>query len=273
MAADAQNKSKNARATPQKTGSSEKTASDPKQKVNAEQKELVKTLVIAVALAMVFRSLLFEPFHIPSGSMKETLLVGDYIFVSKYSYGYSRYSFPLGFGIFDGRVLSTLPERGDVIVFRQPPNPSVDFIKRLVGLPGDRIQVKEGVLYINGTAVPRVADGEFTEPGPFDSTSHIPVYTETLPNGVSYHVLDETPLGDYDNTPEFLVPEGHYFMMGDNRDNSNDSRTQDVGFVPVENLVGRAEIIWFSADGSAPFWKPLGWLKGLRQERFFQGVH
>lgn len=225
--------------------------------------ETVKTVVVAVLLAMIFRSFFYEPFHIPSGSMKGNLLVGDYLFVSKMSYGYSRYSFPFGFPLFKGRIFydQNRPQRGDVVVFRKPNQPDVDFIKRVIGLPGDKIQVVDGRLYINGQQIPRRPVGDFTE---FDEASRtqvsIPQYIETLPNGKEYKVLDQTRFGVVDNTVVYKVPSGHYFMMGDNRDNSTDSRyIHEVGFIPEENLVGRAELIAFS----------MGEGISLRFDRFF----
>ena len=209
--------------------------------------ETIKVVVQALLIAFVLRTFLFQPFNIPSGSMKDTLLVGDYVFVSKYAYGFSRYSFPFGFPPVSGRIFGSDPVRGDVIVFKLPRDNSTDYIKRLVGLPGDRIQVQEGVLYINGTAVPRVKIDDFIDDEDPDNPVRIARYRETLPNGVSYEVLDQTPFGALDNTQEYVVPPGHYFFMGDNRDNSLDSRVQSaVGYVPYENLVGRAEVIFFS---------------------------
>jgi len=227
--------------------------------------ETIKTIAIAVILAMAFRSFLYEPFHIPSGSMKGNLLVGDYLFVSKTSYGYSRYSFPYGLDLFEGRVLeSGKPQRGDVVVFRKPSQPKIDFIKRVIGLPGDTIQVKGGVVYLNGKALPRERIDHFHE---YDDISRtmvtIPQYRETLPSGHSYNVLDATRFGVVDDTPVYNVPEGHYFMMGDNRDNSTDSRyLGEVGYVPEENLVGRAEIIVISFNG----------MLSLRLDRFLKVI-
>lgn len=222
--------------------------------------ETIKTVIYAVLLALLFRSFLFEPFHIPSGSMKANLLIGDYLFVSKYKYGYSRYSFPFGLPLFDGRILSDhRPERGDVVVFRRPGDERVDFIKRVIGLPGDKIQVKSGIVFINDEAVPKTKVDDFRFYDDYlRSYITIPQYEETLPNGKKYHVLDETQYGPVDNTEIFNVPDGHYFMMGDNRDNSTDSRFDDVGFVPEVNLVGKAEIVMFSLDDDfAPRWDRL----------------
>ncbi len=233
--------------------------------------EFIKTIVIAGALALGFRSLLFEPFNIPSGSMIPTLLVGDYLFVSKYSYGYSRYSFPFGMAPFDGRIFETPPERGDVAVFRQPQNESVAFIKRIVGLPGDRIQVTDGVLRINDVAINRVRKGFATASDGYN-VIRFAVYQETLPNGKSYLIQERSDDDVLDNTNVFLVPEGHYFMMGDNRDNSRDSRTTSVGMVPAENLIGRAERLFFSHNSSAHLWEIWKWPFAIRYGRLGDGI-
>jgi len=233
--------------------------------------EFIKTIVIAGALALGFRSLLFEPFNIPSGSMIPTLLVGDYLFVSKYSYGYSRYSFPFGMAPFDGRIFETPPERGDVAVFRQPQNESVAFIKRIVGLPGDRIQVTDGILRINDVAVNRVRKGFATASDGYN-VIRFAVYQETLPNGKSYLIQERSDDDVLDNTNVFLVPEGHYFMMGDNRDNSRDSRTTSVGMVPAENLIGRAERLFFSHNSSAHLWEIWKWPFAIRYGRLGDGI-
>ena len=233
--------------------------------------ENIKVIAQALILAMVIRTVLFQPFTIPSGSMMPTLLVGDYIFVNKFAYGYSKYSLPFSPDLFEGRIFGSEPKRGDVVVFRFPPNPDVDYIKRLVGLPGDRIQVKEGVLYVNGTAVPRVPNGTFNSDYAQDPGQDVPVYRETLDNGVSFDTLDQSPVSRGDNTREFIVPEGHYFMMGDNRDNSLDSRF-DVGFVPAENLVGRASVIFFSLGNDTSFREIWKWPTNMRWDRLFKGV-
>jgi signal peptidase I len=244
--------------------------------------ETLKIVVQALLLAMVVRVFFYQPFNIPSGSMKETLLVGDYLFVSKLSYGYSRYSFPGGFSLFSGRILSAEPKRGDVAVFKTPRDNSTDYIKRVIGLPGDEIQMKGGVLYINGKEVPKRRIGDFVtreDDEPTGRMSRIPVFEETLPNGVKYKVLDSIPNGPLDNTDVYKVPPGHYFMMGDNRDNSLDSRagaSWGVGYVPLENFVGRAEIIFFSAafDDPAAFsrYTPWQWPFDIRWGRFFNLV-
>jgi signal peptidase I len=234
--------------------------------------ETVNVIVQALLLALVIRTLLFQPFSIPSGSMRPTLLEGDYLFVTKWAYGYSRHSLPFSPPIFSGRIWGSDPKRGDVVVFKFPPNPSLDYIKRVIGLPGDRVQMKSGQLFINGQAVPRENVGQIDNPDITEVDRPVDVYRETLPNGVSYDTLDLSPNSIGDDTREFVVPEGHFFMMGDNRDNSTDSRFT-VGFVPAENLVGRANIIFFSiADGASPLeiWK---WPSSIRPSRFFNAVH
>ncbi len=236
--------------------------------------ENVKTIIYAGLIAVGIRTIAFEPFNIPSGSMIPTLLVGDYLFVSKYSYGYSRFSMPFAPDLWNGRIFGRLPQRGDVVVFKFPHDTSVDYIKRIIGLPGDRIQVRGGQLYINGTLAPRALVGEYVEQDEGRRTLATE-YTETLPNGRQHPILKEVDSGYMNNTPEFKVPEGHVFAMGDNRDNSSDSRVMDssgVGFVPLENLVGRAEFIFFSIDARAPFWEIWEWPFEIRWSRLLHGI-
>ncbi len=233
-----------------------------------------KIVIQALILALLVRTFLFQPFSIPSGSMEDNLMIGDFLFVSKYAYGYSRYSLPFSPDIFDGdRLWASEPERGDIIVFKWPRDNATDYIKRLTGLPGDRIQMIDGVLQINGEPVEmELIEGD-ENANAFSRTLR---YRETLPNGVSYEILDSIPNSSTDNTEVFLVPEGHYFMMGDNRDNSTDSRVPrerfGVGFVPAENLVGRAEVIFFSVDEGARAWEFWRWPWTVRGDRLFQGL-
>lgn len=247
------------------------SVADKSQKKSGGLGETVSVIVQALILALVIRTFLFQPFSIPSGSMRPTLLEGDYLFVTKWAYGYSHHSLPFSPDLFSGRFFNTAPERGDVAVFKFPPNPSLDYIKRVIGLPGDRIQMREGQLFINGEGVPREQVGEINNPDITELNRPVEVWRETLPNGVSYDTLDLTPNGIGDNTREFVVPEGHYFMMGDNRDNSTDSRFS-VGYVPEDHLVGRANIIFFSIANSASpleIWK---WPTSLRPSRLFTMV-
>ena len=230
--------------------------------------EMISVIFQALLIALIFRTFLFQPFSIPTGSMTPTLLVGDYLLVSKFSYGYSRYSLPLSPDLFEGRIFADEPERGDIAVFRLPSNAQLDYIKRVIGLPGDRIQMRDGVLFINDEPVTRERTGVYVDENSFGEPTEIPVYRETLPNGVSYDTLDAAPNSPGDNTDVFVVPEGHYFMMGDNRDNSADSRFA-VGMVPLENFVGRARIIFFSIGDGASALQVWRWPDALRPSRFF----
>jgi signal peptidase I len=231
--------------------------------------ETARTLVYAVAIALAVRTFLYEPFNIPSGSMKPTLLVGDYLFVSKFAYGYSQHSLPFSLPLFEGRIFADLPERGDVAVFKLPSDNRTDYIKRIVGLPGDRLQVRDGILHINGAPVTRMRLENFRDD---DGTSNgeLARFRETLPGGgLSYTVLDIVARGSLDNTDVYEVPDGHVFAMGDNRDNSLDSRVPNVGFIPIENLIGRAEIIFFSTNGDARLWEVWNWPTAIRFRRLF----
>jgi len=236
--------------------------------------ENVKTVVYAGLIAIGIRTVAFEPFNIPSASMVPTLLIGDYLFVSKYSYGYSKYSLPLSPDIFSGRIFGRLPTRGDVAVFKYPRDPSIDYIKRIIGLPGDHIQMKSGQLYINGTQLSRVDVGDYIAD---DEGVRIleKRYTETLPGGRKHPILKMADYGGLNDTPEFVVPEGTVFAMGDNRDNSSDSRDPNggVGYVPLENLVGRAEFVWFSVNATSPWWQIWEWPFEIRWSRLITGIH
>jgi signal peptidase I len=257
-------------------------AQDTRRKSDDGFWETVKVIIQALLIAFVVRTFFYQPFNIPSASMYPTLKVGDYLFVSKLSYGYGKYSFNFSLGMFGhvvvtccpidfpGRVvLAEDPKRGDVAVFKLPSDTSIDYIKRVIGLPGDRIQMRDGVLYINGEAVKKERIEDFADPSERELGTPVPQYRETLPNGVSYRVLDTEPLGEADNTEEYIVPEGHYFMMGDNRDNSQDSRYPRVGYVPLENFVGRADIIFFSVAPDASLYEIWRWPLAIRWNRFF----
>ena len=277
-----------------------------KQKLMAKKKtgsvaETVKTVVYAVLIAILIRTFAFEPFNIPSGSMIPTLLVGDYLFVSKFSYGYSRYSLPWGLPLIPGRIFESAPKRGDVVVFKLPADNKTDYIKRVIGLPGDRIQVIGGVLNINGEPVKIEPAPSYVPEG---ASEGILRYIETLPNGVKHPILKLVPIGvrgtnasqervaatpplvcgspaenpdpgnfDPNNTPVYEVAPDHYLMMGDNRDISEESRfLRQVGCPPAVNLVGRAEVLFYSTDGSAALWEPWKWPFATRYSRLFRAI-
>ncbi|MDQ0394136.1 signal peptidase I [Labrys monachus] len=256
--------------TPDSSGAAKKTSKD------GGIGELVKIIVHAFVIAAVVRTLLFQPFNIPSGSLIPTLLVGDYVMVSKYSYGWSRFSVPFSPSFLpSGRLWGTPPKRGDIAVFKLPKDNSTDFIKRVIGLPGDHIQMKGGRLFINGVMAPREPAGTFPMKDSFGRDIQVPLYTETLPNGVKHVVMEiNGDNGYYDNTDEYVVPPDHYFMMGDNRDNSDDSRDlNEVGYVPFDNFVGKGQIIFFSvSDDESPlkFWL---WPWTVRLNRLMSFIH
>jgi len=227
--------------------------------------ETVRVIFHALLIALVIRTLLFQPFNIPSGSMKDTLLIGDYLFVSKFSYGYSRFSIPFSPNLFEGRIFGSEPTRGDVAVFKLPKDNETDYIKRVVGLPGDSIQMIAGVLNINGVPVKRERLSDVMEDDGSGRVVPVKRWRETLPNGVTYETLDIVDNGFYDNTQVYNVPAGHYFMMGDNRDNSADSRVlSQVGYVPLQNFIGRAQVIFFSVDDHASAWQIWKWPWSVR---------
>ncbi len=247
------------------------TAKKPAKK-QSNLNETFKTIVYAVLIALVIRSFTFQPFNIPSGSMIPTLLVGDYLFASKYAYGFSEYSFPVDIPVFQGfpggRLFGHQPERGDVVIFKLPKDNSTDYIKRVIGLPGDDIQVTHGQLYINGKAVERQQIADFP-----DDTGIHRRFMETLPNGVKHEILQDGDDGQLDNTIVYHVPPMKYFCMGDNRTNSSDSRVlSDVGYVPYINLEAKAGLTFFSLEDTAHFWEFWKWPHALRVSRMFRRV-
>lgn len=238
--------------------------------------ELWETVVIiaqALVIALVIRTFLIQNVFIPTGSLQPTLLIGDYVAASKYSWGYGQHSFPFGLVPFDGRIFGREPNRGDIAVFYNAPT-GEDYVKRIIGLPGERIQVKEGRLYINGEIVPREMQGLGFDTDSRGNSSGVVLYTETLPNGVSHTIQEVSDNGYLDNTEEYVVPEGHYFMMGDNRDNSSDSRVlSQVGYVPADNLIGKGEFTFFSLKDNVAPWKFWLWPSHLRLDRMFTSVY
>jgi signal peptidase I len=235
-----------------------------------EAVEIVKTIVYALLIALVLRVILFQPFTIPSESMEPALLKGDYIIVSKYSYGWSHHSIPFSPPLFRGRVMERTPQRGDIIVFKLPRDGHTDYIKRLIGLPGDRVQVNNGQVFVNGVPIPRQFDGQTQDPG--NKSMTVTKYVETMSNNKTYTTFDEAPDHDGDTTDVYVVPEHMYFFMGDNRDNSLDSRWSSqygVGFVPAENLVGKAQLILLSWSDGASLFKPWTWFTHAQPKRFF----
>jgi signal peptidase I len=232
-------------------------------------RESIKTVLYAVILAIIIRTLVFEPFSIPSKSMVPTLLVGDYLIVTKYSYGYSRYSLPFSLPLFEGRLQESKPTRGDVVVFKLPRDNRTDYIKRVIGLPGDEIQVKKGILYVNGKSVTRAKLPDYVDDDGRGGENKFNQFRETLPDPQKNHlILEKSDDERLDNTPAYKVPEGHYFMMGDNRDNSMDSRVESmVGFVPAENLIGKAQYVFFSVGTNSAWWQIWNWPSSIRFDR------
>jgi signal peptidase I len=255
----------------------------PSEKKPSSFGSFLKTLIYAVLIALVIRTFAYEPFNIPTKSMVPTLLDGDYVFVSKFAYGYSGFSVPFFSLPVEGRLFGSIPERGDVVVFRLPKDGKTDYIKRLVGFPGDEIQVKQGLLYINGQPVKREKIEDYIETYRPGVTAAFTQYIETFPNGNQHRIIELSdnhtsvpdplvplPYNTADNTPVYKVPAGHYFMMGDNRDNSADSRVlSQVGFVPERNLIGKAQLRFFSLKDAASIWQIWLWPSKVRTERLF----
>jgi signal peptidase I len=238
--------------------------------------EIGKTIVYALLIALALRVVLFQPFTIPSASMEPTLLEGDYIIVSKYSYGFSRYSLPISPPISHGRLFMHEPKRGDIIVFKLPRDPHMDYIKRLIGLPGDRVQVRHGTVFVNDKPFAQAPSGTTSiDIGGFQQKADKLVETNAV--GRTYTTYQVNPDDPAENTDVYVVPKGEYFFMGDNRDNSLDSRfppeNDGVGFVPAENLEGKAELILLSWDKGASLFKPWTWVMNMRPSRFFHVLH
>lgn len=236
-----------------------------------EVRDTIVVIIEALLIAIVFRTFIYQPFSIPTASMQNTLMIGDYFIASKFTWGYGPYSFPFPVPL-NNRIFGRDPDRGDVAVFHNITNE--DYIKRVIGLPGDRIQMKEGRLYINGTMVERKEIGKATDTDSNMQTVPVTLYEETLPNGVTHviqEISDDQPL---DNTAEYVVPAGHFFMMGDNRDRSADSRVlSQVGYVPATALIGKAEARFFSIKDNIPPWQIWQWPANVRWDRMFQAIH
>jgi signal peptidase I len=268
-------------------------AAAPPEKKRESWWETLRFFLLLFLFAVLIRSLIFAPFSIPSGSMLPNLMIGDYLFVAKWPYGYSRFSFPFGIASYQGRIFNGLPERGDIVVFRHP-NTDDDWVKRVIGLPGDRIEVRGGAVFLNGQPIRRQRIADYAMPvsanspcrgrgdtreiaGPEGAVCAFPRYRETLPGGRSYEVLDQFSDGETDIYGPVVVPEGHLFVMGDNRDDSADSRVsadprlavedQGVGMLPIDHVLGRATIGFWSTDGSAEWVKPWTWFSAARWDR------
>lgn len=254
-----------------------------KKSAASEWWETIVVVVEALLIAIVLRSFLYQPFSIPTASMQQTLMIGDYFVANKFVWGYGKHSFSLGrygdFSLLDfelpisNRIFGREPNRGDVAVFRPVPQ-NIEYIKRVVGLPGDRIQMKEGRLYINGTMVQREEVGKALDTDSEGDTREVTVYRETFPEGTTHIIQEISDNASLDNTQEYVVPAGHYFMMGDNRDRSADSRVlSQVGYVPAVNLIAKAEARFFSIKDNLPPWQIWQWPANVRWDRMFQSVY
>ncbi len=247
--------------------------SDRVEKKRSEFWDTIIIIIEAIIIALIFRTFLFQPFFIPTASMQSSLMIGDYLLASKYSWGYGRYSFPFGIIPFNGRIFERAPNRGDIAVF-VPVSQKNPYIKRVIGLPGDRIQVKGGILHINGEPVKREKIGTAQDKDSNGYIVNVTQYRETLPSGVSYIIQEISDNQPLDNTQEYIVPKGHYFMMGDNRDRSSDSRVlSSVGYVPSGNLIGKAQFRFFSIKDNISPWKIWLWPENVRLDRMFQSVY
>jgi signal peptidase I len=266
-------------------------ANDVKTPKRSETNETFRFLLKLAVVVLILRSFIFAPFSIPSESMLPRLLIGDYLFVSKWNYGYSRWSLPAGVPLIPGRIFGSTPTRGDVVVFRAPEVLDHDVIKRVIGLPGETVQMRQGTVYLNGKAIPKQRMADFTIPltanfnaekcgAPYvDVVANVqicryPRFRETLPGGRSYEVLDQAQLPDRDDTGLYTIPAGHIFVMGDNRDDSGDSRfpaPSGMGYVPLENVEGKAVVNFFSTDGDAEWLKPWTWVSAARWSRIGEG--
>ena len=275
-----------------RTGPQE-AAARPKEEAKESGWSTARFILLLVVFAWAIRSLVVAPFNIPSGSMLPTLYIGDYLAVAKWPYGYSRYSFPFGSPSFNGRIFGGVPKRGDVVVFRHP-SENADLVKRVIGLPGDSVAIQNGRVILNGRLLPRGELPRYALPISANTPCKVlpparptviqangraycsyTAYRETLPGGVSYTIFDQIDGGPADDFGPTYVPPGHVFLMGDNRDDSLDSRFSaaegGIGMVPVENLIGRALVTFWSTDGSASYWRPWTWFTALRGTRIGNG--
>ena len=231
----------------------------------------LKSIILAIFIAILIRSFIFEPFNIPSGSMKPNLLVGDFIFVSKWSYGYSKHSLPFSLPIIPNKLFNKYPQRGDVVVFKTPQDNRTDYIKRVIGLPGDKIKIKDGLIVLNNNLVLRKKIDDFVDKDKQGNQFRIRQYRELFSN-IEFDIIDLRDNGIVDNTNEYIVPDDHFFVMGDNRDNSQDSRfISNVGFIPMKNLVGKAQYIFFSLENSR-FYELWKWPKAIRYKRIIKKI-
>tara|TARA_B110000014_G_C20079980_1_gene564215 strand:+ start:272 stop:994 length:723 start_codon:yes stop_codon:yes gene_type:complete len=230
----------------------------------------IKTIILAIFIALIIRSFFTEPFNIPSGSMKPTLLVGDFLFVKKWSYGYSKHSLPFSLPIIKNRIFYKEPSRGDIVVFKTPEDNRTDYIKRVIGVPKDKIEIKNGIIFLNDSPVSQIQINNFEEIDLFGNKIQIDQYKEILLDK-EYNTIDLNKFGIADNTNIYIVPDSHFFVMGDNRDNSQDSRFSTPGFIPKENLVGQAWFVFFSLENSR-FYQIWKWPKSIRYSKILTKI-